>query len=82
MCNMFDVESTSEIRKLFEFLKSYKNYFESKNAKTFFEHKNEDHVIDLISDAKSLYESFYTFSEIELDILRNYLLKNLILNRI
>ena len=31
-------------------------------------------------DAKSLYESFYIFSETEFDVLKDYLLKNLILN--
>ena len=70
------------MRKLFEFLKSYKNCFDSKNAKTFFEHKNKNHAINLIFDAKSLYESLYTLSETELDVLKNYLLKNLILSRI
>ena len=66
--------------KLFESLKIYENCFDFKNVKTFFEHKNKDYIIDLIFDAKSLYESLYILSEIELDILRNYLLKNLIMN--
>ena len=70
------------MRRLFELLKSYKNCFNLKNAKILFEHENEDHVINLMSDAKPLYESLYIFSETELDVLRNYLLKNLILNRI
>ena len=78
----FDVEITSEMRRLLEFLKSYENCFDFKNTKTFSEHKNEDHVIDLILDAKSSYESLYIFSEIEFDILKNYLLKNLTLNYI
>ena len=79
---MFDVEITFEIRRFFELLKSYKNCFDFKNAKTFLEHENEDHVIDLIFGAKSLYELFYTFFKTEFNILKNYLLKNLILNRI
>ena len=66
--------------KLFEFLKDYENCFDSKNVKIFFEHENEDHVINLIFDAKPLYESLYILFEIEFDILKNYLLKNLILN--
>ena len=77
-----DAEITSEIRRLFESLKSYEDCFDSKNAKTLFEHENKDHVIDLMLDAKPSYESLYIFSEIELNVLRNYLLKNLILNRI
>ena len=80
MCITFNVEITSEIRKLFKLLKSYKNCFDFKNAKTFFKHEDEDHVIDLILDAKSLYESLYILSEIEFNVLKNYLLKNLILN--
>ena len=82
ICITFNVEITLEMRKLFEFLKSYENCFDFKNVKTFFEHENEDYVINLISDAKSLYESFYIFSEIEFNILKDYLLKNLILNYI
>ena len=78
----FDVEITFEIRRLFEFLKSYENCFDFKNAKTFSEHENENYVIDLIFDAKLSYESFYIFFETELKVLKNYLLKNLILNRI
>ena len=77
---MFNVKIMSKIRRLLEFLKSYENCFNHKNAKTFFEHKNEHHVINLISDAESLYESFNILFKFELDILRNDLLKNLILN--
>ena len=80
MYNTLNIEITSKVRKLLESLKNYKNYFDFKNAKTFFEHENKNHVIDLIFDAKLSYKSFYTLSEIELDVLENYLLKNLILN--
>ena len=79
---MFNVEITLKMRRLLEFLKSYENCFDFKNAKTLFEHENEDHIIDLMLDAKSSYKSFYTFSETELNVLKNYLLKNLTLNRI
>ena len=82
ICITFDVEITPEMRRLFEFLKNYENCFDLKNAKTLLEHENEDHVIDLMFGAKSSYESLYILSEIELDLLRNYLLKNLILSRI
>ena len=46
----------------------------------FFTHKDENHVINLKFDKKSSYNSFYAFSEKELQILRNYLLKTLTLN--
>ena len=82
ICITFDVEITLEVRRLFEFLKSYENYFDFKNAKIFFEHENENHVIDLMLGAKSLYKSFYIFSEIKFNVLKNYLLKNLTLSRI
>ena len=82
ICITFDVEITPEVRRLLEFLKNYENCFDFKNAKTFSEHENEDHVIDLIFGAKSPYESFYILSETELDVLKDYLLKNLILSRI
>ena len=70
------------MRRLLELLKSYENCFDFKNAETFFEHENKDHVIDLMFGAEPSYESLYTFSETELDVLKNYLLKNLILSRI
>ena len=82
ICITFDVEITLEMRRLLELLKSYENCFDFKNAEIFFEHENENHVIDLMFDAKSSYEPLYTLSETELDVLRNYLLKNLTLNRI
>ena len=82
ICIMFDVEITSEMRRLFELLKSYENCFDLKNAKIFFEHENKDHAIDLMSDAESSYKSFYILSETEFDVLKDYLLKNLTLNRI
>ena len=80
MYSMFNVESSPKMRKLFEFLNNYKNCFDFKNAKTLFEHEKENFVIDLILGTKLSYESFYILFEIELDILKNYLLKNLILN--
>ena len=78
----FNVKITFAVRKLLELLKSYENCFDFKNAKILFEHENENHIIDLMLDAKPSYESLYILSEIEFNILRNYLLKNLILNRI
>ena len=80
MCNSLNVEIAPKMRKLFTLLKNYENCFDFKNAKTFLEHENEDHIINLLSSAKSLYKSLYIFSETEFEILRNYLLKNLILN--
>ena len=52
----------------------------SKKCENFFEHENENHSIDLILGAKSLYKLFCILFEIEFNMLRNYLLKNLILN--
>ena len=82
MCNNLNVEIASKMRKLFIFLKSYENCFDFKNAETLFKHKNENYVINFLLSAKSLYKSFYIFSETEFEILRNYLLKNLTLNYI
>ena len=63
-------------------LKLYEDCFDSKNAEMFLTHENENHVIDLKFEKKSLYDLFYALSKKELQILRNYLLKNLALNRI
>ena len=82
MFNIFNIEIASKMHRLFELLKSYKNCFDFKNAKTLFEHENEDHVINFVFDTKLSYELFYTLFKTELDILKNYLLKNLTLNRI
>ena len=79
---MFNVEITSKMRRLLEFLKNYKNYFDFKNTKILFKHEDEDHVINLILDTESSYELLYILFKTELNILKNYLLKNLILNRI
>ena len=82
ICITFDVEITLEVRRLFELLKNYENCFDFKNAEILFEHENENHVINLMLDAEPLYEPLYILSEIELDVLKNYLLKNLTLSRI
>ena len=63
-------------------LKLYENCFDSKNAEMFFTHENENHVINLKFEKESLYNSFYALSKKKLQVLRNYLLKNLALNRI
>ena len=82
MCIIFDVKITFEMRRLFELLKNYKNCFDFKNAETLFAYENKNHIIDLIFDAKPLYESLYILFETEFNILKDYLLKNLILNYI
>ena len=64
---------------LFKF-KSYKNCFDLKNAEMLFIYENKNHVIDLKLDKKLLYSFFYALLKKELQILQNYLLKNLILN--
>ena len=63
-------------------LKSYENCFDLKNAKMLFTHENENHVIDLKFEKESSYDSLYALSEKEFQVLQNYLLKNLALNRI
>ena len=82
MCNNLNVKTASKMRKLLIFLKNYENCFDLKIAETFFEHENEDHVIDFLSNAKSSYKSLYILFKTKFKILKNYLLKNLILNRI
>ena len=80
ICNLFDFEIMSKMRMLLEVLKIYKNCFDFKNAKTLLEYKNEDHVINFFFDVESLYELLYILIKIEFNILKDYLVKNLILN--
>ena len=80
VCSNFDVNSAQQMLMLSFKLKSYENCFDSKNAKMLFTHENENHVIDLKFDKKSLYDSFYALLKKEFQILQNYLLKNLALN--
>ena len=63
MCSSLNVEIASKMRKLFTFLKNYENCFNFKNAEILFEHENEDYIINFLSNAESLYESLYIFSE-------------------
>ena len=82
VCSSFDADSAQQMSVLLFELKSYEDCFDSKNAKMLFTHENENHVIDLKLDKKSSYDLFYALSKKELQILRNYLLKNLALSRI
>ena len=82
ICITLDVEITLKVRRLLEFLKSYENYFDFKNAEILFEHENENQIIDLMFGAKPSYEPLYILFETELNVLKDYLLKNLTLNRI
>ena len=63
VCNNLDADSAQQISMLLFELKSYKNCFDSKNAEMLSTHENENHVIDLKLDKKSLYNFLYTLSE-------------------
>ena len=80
MCNSLIAKIAPKMRKLFTSLKSYENCFDFKNAETLFKHENKNHVIDFLSDAKSSYDPLYILFKTKFEILKNYLLKNLILN--
>ena len=82
ICNNFSVDFAQQI-SMFSFkLKLYKDCFNSKNAEMFLTHENENHVINLKFEKKSSYNSLYALLKKKLQVLRNYLLKNLALNRI
>ena len=63
-------------------LKLYENCFNLKNAEMLLTHENEDHVINLKFEKKLSYGSFYAFSKKKFQVLQDYLLENLALNRI
>ena len=54
ICNNLDVDFAQQMSMLLSKFKSYENYFDSKNAKMLFIYKNENHVINLKFDKKSL----------------------------
>ena len=61
--NNFDVNFVQQM-SMFSFgLKSYQNYFDSKNAEMLFIYKSKNHVIDLKLDKKSLYDFLYALLE-------------------
>ena len=63
ICNNFNADFAQQILMFSLKLKLYKNCFDSKNAKIFFTHENENHVIDLKFEKESSYDSFYAFSK-------------------
>ena len=78
--NNFDADSAQQMLMLLFKLKLYENCFDSKNAEMLSIYENENHVINLKFDKKSSYDFFYALSKKKLQVLRNYLLKNLALN--
>jgi hypothetical protein len=63
-------------------IKNYNDVFDSKNAFILLNYKKKNHSINLLSSKESFYELLYSFFKKELDILQEYLLKNLALNKI
>ena len=62
---------------IFEVLKKFADLADENKAYELFDHESDDHVIDLKSDKKSLYDFIYSLSKNELKILRAYLDKHL-----
>jgi len=63
-------------------IKNYKDIFNLKNAFIFLKHNNKNYNIDLLLRTKFLYKLLYSLFKKKLNILQNYFLENLILNRI
>jgi len=85
ICCNFDTNEKFRLRdvlKKMQNIKNYNNIFDSKNVFTFFNYREENYNIDLLSNKIFFYKLLYFFFEKELDILQEYFLKNLILNRI
>ena len=59
VCSSFDADFAQQMSMLSFKLKSYEDCFDLKNAKMLFTHKNENHVIDLKFNKKSLYDLLY-----------------------
>jgi len=85
ICCSLDADEKFRLRDVFREMRDIKNYnnvFDSKNAFTLPDYKEENYNIDLLPDKKLLYGSLYSLFEKKLGILQKYLLKNLALSRI
>jgi len=85
ICCDLDADGKSRLRDILRKMRNIKNYnnvFDSKNASTLSDYREENYNIDLLSNKESLYGLLYFFFEKKLGILQEYFLKNLTLNRI
>jgi len=85
ICCNFDTNEKFRLRNVFrkiQNIKNYNNVFDLKNVSILFDYKKKNYSINLLSNKKFLYKLLYFFFEKEFDILQEYFLKNLILNRI
>jgi len=71
-----------DVLKKMRSIKNYNNVFDSKNAFIFLNYKKKNYNINLLLSKEFLYKLLYFFFKKKLDILQEYLLKNLTLNRI
>ncbi len=71
-----------DVLKKMRSIKNYNNVFDSKNAFIFLNYKKKNCNINLLLSKEFLYKLLYFFFKKKLDILQEYLLKNLTLNRI
>ena len=72
----------SSSRRVLDDLTAYIDVFSKKNAFKLFEHDEKNHVIDLILDKNSSFDSLYNMSEKKLMYLREYIVENKTLSRI
>ena len=80
--NNFNVDFAQQILMFSFKLKLYKNCFNSKNAKMFFTHENENHIINLKFEKNYCTIHFTRFRKKNFYFFLKFLLKNLALNRI
>jgi hypothetical protein len=71
-----------DVLKKMRSIKNYNDVFDLKNAFILSNYKKKNHDIDLLLSKELFYELLYSFFKKELDILQEYLLKNLALDRI
>jgi len=85
ICCNFNANEKSQLRDIFREIRDIKNYnniFDLKNAFIFFDYRKENYNIDLLLNKEFFYKLLYFLFEKEFDILQEYFLKNLTLNRI
>ena len=82
ICCDLDINKTLTMYVILKNIQNYDNVFDLKNAFIFLKYIEKNYEINLLLKKKLSYNLIYILFKQKLIILRNYLLKNLTLNKI